>query len=114
MSVMRVILFMLVCEQGNCDWKNCKSLRAHVQVSLQMSLSPCSISKKLKPEIVCLPRGCEICKKDDFIVQSVDVCEKRFFTYKVCKEILYTNAYIYVLVSYKLLYFKDVHMPLFF
>lgn len=45
-------MFIIVCGQGNCDGKYCNYLKAYVQISFQMSLSPCSILKKLKPESV--------------------------------------------------------------
>lgn len=45
MSVKRVILFIVICEQGNYDWKNCKNLRAHVQISLQMRVSTLSLKE---------------------------------------------------------------------
>lgn len=35
MSAKKVILFVFVCRQGNCDGKNYKNLRAYVQISLK-------------------------------------------------------------------------------
>lgn len=73
------------------EWKNCKNLRAHVQVSLQESLSPCSISKKLKREIKNLPCGCELCEKYGFTVQLVDMREKKVIYIRSV-----ANGYIYI------------------